>query len=189
MDNSKDAEFWANRKQQLLSREKPGVQPTHKKSDEEPVAQPANVEESQLQPELVVQVAEPVMAELQREQPQKPEKRRHERYVVRLPVHIRCSDGEVIEAAANNLSYSGIYVEYPAAADLGAVFEMMFDLRIGEDLQRVFAKARVARCIFIGNKDCYGLAFEFLSFGKSSQVHLEKYIQYRERKNHENKFF
>lgn len=193
MDKASEAEFWKQRKEKLLSREKMGFSPETTKTDVDTESDTLQVAESVESPEQSGVVSEEsVEAEAappQAEQQTAPDKRRHERYSVRFPVYVRCSDGEVIRATAVNLSYSGIYLEYPAPADKDAAFDMMFDLRVADEEHRIFVRARLIRCVFVGGKDCYGLAFEFQTFGKASQPYLDTYIRYREQKLYNNNFF
>ncbi len=113
---------------------------------------------------------------------QEDEQRRFPRFRINLKVHIRLSDGDIAVAKATNLSMGGIYIEYAAAADVGSEFEMMFDLSFTSDFKRVFARGKVVRCVVVGGKDVYGIAFSFTGFGKQTDKILEQYLELRQLK-------
>jgi c-di-GMP-binding flagellar brake protein YcgR len=107
------------------------------------------------------------------------ERRRHIRYRVSLPVHIKLSSGELAKATAVDISSGGIYVEYGASADQGRVLEMLFDLPFAHDFQRVYVKAEVVRSLIIGNRHVYGIAFNFIEFARGTDKVLMKYLELR----------
>ncbi|MDQ1363943.1 MAG: PilZ protein, partial [Pseudomonadota bacterium] len=81
------------------------------------------------------------------------ENRRHTRYRVNLPVHIKLSTGEVARARAVDISTDSVYVEYGAPADEGKIFEMLFDLPFSSDFRRVYVKGKVVRAVIIGDRN------------------------------------
>lgn len=105
--------------------------------------------------------------------------RRHTRYRVSLPVHIKLSSGEVAKAKAVDISTDGIYIEYGAPAEEGKVFEMLFDLPFANDFKRVYVKGKVMRAVVIGGKDAYGIACDFVEFARDTDKVLEKYLELR----------
>lgn len=107
------------------------------------------------------------------------EKRRHTRYRVSLPVHIRLSSGELARAKAVDISLGGVYIEYGAPAEEGKVFEMLFDLPFATDFQRVYVKSKVVRSVVIGGRHVYGIAFNFVEFARETDKVLEKYLELR----------
>lgn len=107
------------------------------------------------------------------------EKRRHTRYRVSLPVHIKLSSGEVAKAKAVDISVSGVFIEYGASAEQGKIFEMLFDLPFADDFKRVLVKGEVIRSVMIGGKDVYGIAFNFIEFARESDKVLESYLDLR----------
>lgn len=107
------------------------------------------------------------------------ERRQHTRYRVSLPVQIKLSSGELAKAKAVDISVGGVYVEYGASADKGRIFEMLFDLPFTTDFKRVYVKAEVVRAVIIGGKDVYGIAFNFVEFGRDTDKVLEKYLELR----------
>ena len=107
------------------------------------------------------------------------ERRLHVRYRVSLPVYIKLSSGELAKATAVDVSSGGIYVEYGASAEEGKVFEMLFDLPFDQDFQRVYVKAKVVRSFVIGNRDVYGIAFNFIEFARGTETVLNKYLELR----------
>ena len=110
------------------------------------------------------------------------EQRVHQRFRINIKVHIRLSNGDLVVAQGVNLSMGGIYIEYGAAADVGSEFEMMFDLSFNNEFKRVFAKGKVVRCVIVGGKDVYGIAFSFTNFAKDSEQVLDKYLGLRDLK-------
>ena len=124
----------------------------------------------------VVQTAEPNAEPVAQSSP---EQRKYPRYRVSVKVHIKLSDGDVALAKGVNLSMGGIYVEYGAAADAGSEFEMAFDLSLNDQFKRVFVKAKVVRCVIVGGKDVYGIAFNFINFAKDTDQVLEKFLELR----------
>jgi hypothetical protein len=116
-------------------------------------------------------------------QPQKPaataEQRVHERFRISQKAFIRLSDGSVVHGQAVDISNGGIYIEYGAPADEGKVFELAFDLPFTTEFKRVLVKARVVRCVVIGNRALYGLAFVFTEFAKQTDEVLNSYLKLR----------
>ena len=107
------------------------------------------------------------------------EQRVHERFRISLKAFIRLSDGSVVRGQAVDISNGGIYVEYGAPADEGKVFELAFDLPFTTEFKRVLVKARVVRCVVIGSRALYGLAFVFTEFAKETDEVLDKYLKLR----------
>lgn len=79
-----------------------------------------------------------------------------------------------------DLSSSGVYVEYAAAAEPGRVLEMLFELPFEKDFQQVYVGAEVVRSVVIGARNAYGIAFRFVSFARASDKVLSAYLALRE---------
>lgn len=107
------------------------------------------------------------------------EQRVYERFRMNSKAFIRLSDGGVVQGQAVDISMGGIYIEYGAAAEVGKVFELAFDLAFTNDFQRVLVKGRIVRSVVIGSRGVYGLAFVFTEFAKETDKILEKYMEYR----------
>jgi PilZ domain-containing protein len=107
------------------------------------------------------------------------EQRIHERFRVNMKAYIRLSDGSVTQAQAVDISMGGIYIEYGAPADEGKIFELAFDLAFADDFKRIRVKAEVVRCVMIGSRSLFGLAFVFTEFAKEADELLEKYMELR----------
>ena len=114
------------------------------------------------------------------EEPAK-ENREYPRFRLNQSVTIRLSNGEFVKGRLVNISAGGVYVEYGAPADEGLVFDLCFDLPFSQEFKRVYVKGKVIRCICIGGKDVYGIAFCFEDFAKDSKAVLEEYIDLRVR--------
>jgi len=107
------------------------------------------------------------------------EQRIHERFRINSKAFIRLSDGGIVQGQAVDISMGGVYIEYGASADEGKVFELAFDLAFTHEFQRVLVKGRVVRCVVIGSRGLFGLAFVFTEFAKETDEILEKYIKLR----------
>jgi hypothetical protein len=107
------------------------------------------------------------------------EKRRHTRYRVSLPVHIKLSSGAVAKAKAVDISVSGVYIEYGASAETGKVFDMRFDLPFADDFKQVLVRGEAIRSVVIGGKDVFGIAFNFIEFARETDKVLESYLDLR----------
>jgi len=107
------------------------------------------------------------------------DKRRFIRVRVSFDITIRCSDGRLTHARGVDLSEGGLYAEYASSAEKGRVLDMFFDLPFAKDFKRVFVKAEVVRSVVIGNRDVFGIAFNFIQFARHSDVILQKYIEIR----------
>jgi len=110
------------------------------------------------------------------------EQRSHPRFRINMSVFVRLSSGELVRAQGKNISKTGLYIEYGAAADVGNEFEMMFDVPLVDGMPRIYVRARVMRTTLIGDRDVYGMGFQFLNFSKDSEVSLDKYLDLRESK-------
>jgi len=107
------------------------------------------------------------------------DKRRFTRVRVSLDVTIRCTDGRLTHARAVDLSEGGMYVEYESSAEQGRVLDMFFDLPFAQDFKRIYVKGEVVRAVVIGNRDVFGIAFNFIQFARQSDLFLQKYIEIR----------
>jgi len=105
--------------------------------------------------------------------------RRFIRVRVSFDITIRCTDGQLTHARAVDLSEGGVYVEYASSAQKGSVLDMFFDLPFADDFKRVFVKAEVVRAVVIGNRDVFGIAFNFTQFARQSELILQQYIEIR----------
>ena len=111
------------------------------------------------------------------------EQRNSFRFRINMGVLVRLSSGSLVRTQGKNISKGGLYVEFEASADLGDEFEMMFDVSLSDDIKRVYVRAKVMRSSLIGDKDVYGIGFQFLSFAKDTEAVLDKYLEMREKKH------
>lgn len=102
--------------------------------------------------------------------------RRFERYNVSFTVHIRLSNGEIVDGLAKNISKGGIYIEYGSSAEMGSEFELMFSAAIDEGIERVLARGKVVRSIAIAGRNVFGIAFVFLALHNDSEGVLERFL-------------
>ena len=107
------------------------------------------------------------------------EQRSTQRFRINMSVQIRLSSGSMVCAQGKNISGGGLYIEFEAPADLGDEFGLMFDLPFTDEIKRVYVKGRVMRSALIGDKDVYGIGFQFIDFAKGTGAVLEKYIDLR----------
>ena len=81
-----------------------------------------------------------------------------------------------------DLSVGGVYVMYDSSASEGSEFDMFFDVPLGEEFPRVYARGRVVRVVMIATHDAFGIGFQFVKFYKNSESVLQQYIDSRLRR-------
>jgi len=106
-----------------------------------------------------------------------PENRSTARVTLNRPMLIRLSSGETIKVRLINLSSSGLAFEYPASAELGATFKILFQLESKKGVVNIQAEA-VATHSHV-KSESFVIGVEFTKISEEHADIIETFVENR----------
>jgi c-di-GMP-binding flagellar brake protein YcgR len=103
--------------------------------------------------------------------------RKNKRFKINRKVMIRLSDGNTVTVHACDISEEGIGLLSPYNADVGAMFDIYFDLFANPQNDWIHARAQIRFVNLVGTIDQYRIGMQFVTFfgdGKETVLHYLK---------------